>query len=129
MNRTSVSDFGILAPGILRDVGDVGHIAALCEPNRVVIAGGVSPGGKALKADELASAYAPASAVFKLLGKEKEFIITSPDDVLKGLGFTAAKDDKKEEPIFEPGTKLTTLAGEGGAGDRPGVGSETRHPH
>jgi gluconolactonase len=111
---------GTLAPGILRDVGDVGHIAALCAPKRVVIAGGVSPGGKALKADELATAYAPASAAFKLLGKEKDFIITSPENVVKELGLVAAKDEKKEdEPIFEPGAKLTTLAGDGGAGEGP----------
>jgi sugar lactone lactonase YvrE/cephalosporin-C deacetylase-like acetyl esterase len=111
---------GTLAPGILRDIGDVGHIAALCAPKPVVIAGGVSPGGKALKADELAAAYAPASAVFKLLGKEKNFVITTPENVLKELGLTAAKDDKKEdEPIFAPGAKLVTLAGGGSAGEGP----------
>ena len=30
---------GVMAPGILRDVGDVAHLAALAAPRRVVIAG------------------------------------------------------------------------------------------
>ena len=32
---------GLMAPGILREVGDIAHLAALCLPRRVVIAGGV----------------------------------------------------------------------------------------
>ncbi|MBN9118319.1 MAG: SMP-30/gluconolactonase/LRE family protein [Planctomycetes bacterium] len=110
---------GLMAPGILRDVGDVGHIAALCAPKRVVIAGGVSAGGRALKPDELAAAYEPAAKVFKLLGREKNLVLTTPADVLKELGLTAAKADAKEEPIFGPGAKLVTLAGDGGAGEGP----------
>jgi len=108
---------GTLAPGILRDVGDIGHIAALCAPKRVVIAGGVSGGGKTLTTDELATAYAPASSAFKLLGKEKDFVITTPADVLKELGLVSA--DAKEEPIFEPGAKLTPLSAEGAGGEGP----------
>jgi hypothetical protein len=52
---------GTLAPGILRDVGDVGHLAALALPTRVVIAGGVNGAGVALTSDALREAYAPAS--------------------------------------------------------------------
>ena len=37
-----------MAPGILRDVGDVAHLAALVAPRRVVIAGGVAGDGKPL---------------------------------------------------------------------------------
>lgn len=113
---------GLMAPGILRDVGDVAHVAALCAPKRVVIAGGVSCGGKTLTSDELAAAYKPASDVFKLIGKEKDFVLTTPENVLKELGLVAAKDDKgekKEEPIFEPGAKLKRLAGGGAAGEGP----------
>ncbi|MBP3959961.1 SMP-30/gluconolactonase/LRE family protein [Gemmata sp. G18] len=105
---------GTLAPGILRDVGDVAHIAALCAGKRVVIAGGVSGGGLPLAGDELASAYEPAARVFKLLGKEKDFVLTTTENVVKKLGFTAL-----DEPIFEPGAKLTTLAGDGAAGEGP----------
>ena len=51
---------GILAPGILRDVGDVPHLAALAAPKRVVIAGGVHGNGKPLTGEQLRTAYAPA---------------------------------------------------------------------
>lgn len=114
---------GLLAPGILRDVGDVGHIAAMCAGKRVVIAGGVFGGGKALKTDELGGGpYSPATAAFKLLGKEKELVFTTPADVLNELGLVVAKKDEKkdkDEPIFEPGAKLTTLAAKGSAGEGP----------
>src|SRR5262249_36143908 len=42
---------GVMAPGMLRDVGDVAHIAALVAPRRVVIAGGVAGNGKPLTAE------------------------------------------------------------------------------
>src|SRR5262249_45144382 len=68
----------------------------------------------------LAAAYAPASSTFKLLGKEKSFVLTTPENLLKEFGLTAAKEDKKkDEPIFEPGAKLVTLAGGGSAGEGP----------
>ena len=59
---------GVIAPGIVKDVGDVAHLAALVAPRRVVIAGGVSGGGKPLDADRLRSAYRPAAHVWDLLG-------------------------------------------------------------
>ena len=37
-----------MAPGIVRDVGDVADLAALIAPRRVVIAGGVGGDGKPL---------------------------------------------------------------------------------
>ena len=37
---------GVMAPGILRTVGDVASLAALCAPRRVVAAGGVAGNGK-----------------------------------------------------------------------------------
>ncbi|MCE9561303.1 MAG: SMP-30/gluconolactonase/LRE family protein [Planctomycetes bacterium] len=108
---------GTLAPGILRDVGDVGQLAALCAGKRVVIAGGISSSGKSLAPDELATAYKPATDVFKLLGQQKEFVITTPENVLKELGL--AKVEAKVEPIFEPVTKLATLSAEGAGGEGP----------
>ncbi|MFM8273952.1 MAG: SMP-30/gluconolactonase/LRE family protein, partial [Gemmata sp.] len=110
---------GTLVPGILRDVGDVAHLAAMCCEKRVVIAGGVSGGGTALSAGELAAAYRPATEVYKLLGKPNNLVLTAPENGLKELGLTAAKGDKKDEPIFEPGAKLTTLAAKGSAGEGP----------
>ncbi len=109
---------GTLVPGILRDVGDVGHLAALCAPKRVVIAGGVSGSGKALQPEQLKAAYEPATHVFKLLKKEKDFIITDPANVLKELGFIAVEDNK-DEPIFEPGAKLSVLSEQGAGGEGP----------
>jgi sugar lactone lactonase YvrE/dienelactone hydrolase len=113
---------GTLAPGILRDVGDVGHLAALSASRRVVIAGGVSGGGMPLTAAGLASAYEPAARAFKLLGRERDFVLTTPGNVLSELGLTPA-DEKKakeaEEPIFEPGAKLTPLSTEGAGGEGP----------
>ena len=79
---------GTLAPGILRDVGDVAHLAALCAPKHVVIAGGVSGSGKALTGEELAKAYEQTSSVFKLLGKERHLVLTTRDNVLKELGLS-----------------------------------------
>lgn len=111
---------GIMAPGILRDVGDVAHLAALCAPRRVVIGGGVSAEGKPLKPDALASAYAPAARAFKAAGQEKEFVLTTPERALQVVGI-APKEEKqeKDEPIFEPGAKLATLAAKGSAGEGP----------
>ena len=39
-------NLGVMAPGILRDVGDVAQIAALIAPRRLIIAGGVSGDGR-----------------------------------------------------------------------------------
>jgi len=74
---------GILAPGILRDVGDVAHIAALAAPKRIVIAGGVLGNGKALGAEQLRAAYSPAMRTAKLLNAEKELVIQESIDAAK----------------------------------------------
>ncbi|MFO0801810.1 MAG: acetylxylan esterase [Gemmataceae bacterium] len=52
---------GTLVPGILRDVGDVPHLAALVAPRKVLFAGGVAGNGQPLNADQLKAAYAAAS--------------------------------------------------------------------
>ena len=57
---------GIMAPGILREVGDVPQLAALASPRRVVIAGGVDGAGQSLAGDKLISNYAWTKAVFQL---------------------------------------------------------------
>ncbi|MBL8850922.1 MAG: dienelactone hydrolase family protein [Planctomycetaceae bacterium] len=54
---------GIMAPGILRDVGDVQHIAALSFPRKVVVAGGVAGGGAVLTIADLAAAYSVAGII------------------------------------------------------------------
>jgi cephalosporin-C deacetylase-like acetyl esterase len=53
---------GLMLPGVLRDVGDVGHIAALAAPRKVLIVGGVCGDGKELTLEQLRAAYAPAKS-------------------------------------------------------------------
>jgi hypothetical protein len=59
---------GAIVPGLLRDVGDVPHLAALVAPRPVVIAGGVAGGGRRLDADRLRETYGPAARAFGLTG-------------------------------------------------------------
>jgi cephalosporin-C deacetylase-like acetyl esterase len=66
---------GVMAPGILRDVGDIAHLAALAAPRRVVIAGAVGANGEALTGDRLQAAYRPAIHIWELLKAPKELVI------------------------------------------------------
>ncbi|MDB5306753.1 MAG: dienelactone hydrolase-like enzyme [Gemmataceae bacterium] len=77
---------GVMAPGILRDVGDVAHVAALAAPKRVVIAGGVAGNGKPLTAGQLQNAYRPASKVWELLQAQKELVVTEKTDAEGVIG-------------------------------------------
>ena len=74
---------GTMVPGILRDVGDVPHIAALAAPKRVVIAGGMNGAGKPLTADQLRAAYAPATKAWDLLDARKSLIVEEQLDPAK----------------------------------------------
>ena len=79
---------GILAPAILREVGDVAHLTALNAPKRVVIAGGVGGDGKSLSGDRLQTAYGPAQRVWGLLKAGPAFRVTDstkPADVCSAL--------------------------------------------
>lgn len=79
---------GIIAPGILRHVGDVAHIAALAAPKRVVIAGGVNGAGKPLTAEQLRTAYAPAIKVWELEQASMALIVEEkldPEKLIKSL--------------------------------------------
>src|SRR5690606_32335214 len=68
---------GLMAPGIVRDVGDIPHIAALLAPRgaQVTIAGGVTGAGAALEANALTDQYAPARTAFALCGKAERLRI------------------------------------------------------
>jgi hypothetical protein len=63
---------GLMAPGILRDVGDIADLAALCAPRRVAIVGGVWGSGDPLTAAQRTSAFAVASRIWQLAGSEEE---------------------------------------------------------
>jgi sugar lactone lactonase YvrE len=112
---------GTLAPAVLRDVGDVAHLttgAVLNTNGHLVIAGGVSGSGEKLTEEQLRATYEPAVKAAKAIKRENHVVFTTPGNVLKEFGLSA-KDDKKDEPIFEPGAKLVTLASDGGAGEGP----------
>ena len=57
---------GIMAPGILREAGDVAHLAALVAPRRLVVAGGVSGGGRPLDTADLRAAFAFARGAYEV---------------------------------------------------------------
>lgn len=79
---------GVMAPGILRDVGDIAHLAALCLPRRVVFAGGVLGDGTKLSAEELRRTLAPAVQVARLLKTDAALQVLGsedPDRVLQAL--------------------------------------------
>jgi hypothetical protein len=79
---------GLMAPGMLREVGDVAHLAALCLPRRVVIAGGVRGDGTKLSADGLQKSFEPTTHVQKLLKAEGALHLMGSDDparVIKAL--------------------------------------------
>ncbi|MBT4866991.1 MAG: acetylxylan esterase [Planctomycetaceae bacterium] len=79
---------GILAPGILRDVGDVAHLASLCAPKRLVIAGGVTGDARALSADALEQNFSYTRAAFKLertAGQLRVSESAQPDAIVKSL--------------------------------------------
>jgi hypothetical protein len=61
---------GLMAPGMLREVGDVAHLASLCLPRRVVFAGGVLGDGTKLSAEALWKTFEPASQVARLLNAD-----------------------------------------------------------
>jgi sugar lactone lactonase YvrE/cephalosporin-C deacetylase-like acetyl esterase len=108
---------GTIAPGILRDVGDVPHLAALVPAQRLVIAGGVAGNGKAMSQEELRVAYESAMRSFRAAGRENQLTLTAPANVLKELGLAMA--EQKDEPIFEPGATLTKLSENGAGGEGP----------
>ena len=58
---------GLMAPGILRDVGDIAHIAAMIAPRKVTITGGVRGNGQEILGDDLAREFAFTRKVFTLL--------------------------------------------------------------
>jgi len=70
---------GTFAPGILRDVGDVPHLAALAAPRRVVIGGGVGPTGAPLPTDVVRGMYARTRAIWEGHGAADALRIVDAD--------------------------------------------------
>ncbi len=79
---------GIIAPRILRDVGDIPHLAALVAPRRLMISGAVNGGGEALAADPLREQFAYTQKIYRLHGVEAHFTVTpgeKPEDLVRRL--------------------------------------------
>lgn len=66
---------GILAPHIVKKVGDVGHLAALVAPRKVVFAGGVN--GDGTPSEKVTPSFAVAEAVFKLQKAPRGLTLTN----------------------------------------------------
>ncbi|MEY4941812.1 MAG: hypothetical protein RIQ93_3547, partial [Verrucomicrobiota bacterium] len=79
---------GLMAPGILREAGDIAHLAALVAPRRLIVAGGVDGGGAPLAADRLDREYAYARGIYTLVGAASALTIApeaAPGDLLAWL--------------------------------------------
>ena len=74
---------GLLAPGILRDVGDVAHLAALCIPRTVVIAGGVKGDGSRIDASQRKETFEPAAQAGRLFRAASALELMESDDLFR----------------------------------------------
>ena len=63
---------GLMAPGILRQVGDVSHLAALIAPRRLLIAGPVAGSGQAIEGKDQEAQFSYVRNIYNMRqGKEK----------------------------------------------------------
>ncbi len=67
---------GIMAPGILRDAGDIPHLASLVAPRRLLIAGGRNGTGDRLSAEAINRNYAYTRQVFSVTGRGRSLTVT-----------------------------------------------------
>ena len=79
---------GILPNGILRDIGDISHIAALVAPRKVTIVGGVSGAGQQLDEATLQTTFQQTNHAFELSGTRGQFSVfpqLSDEDIVRRL--------------------------------------------
>jgi dienelactone hydrolase len=76
---------GIMAPGMLRDVGDIPQLAALIAPRRLVIAGGVDGAGKSLGEDSLKESFSFTREVYLLEEAAGALSVVSSGEVVEVL--------------------------------------------
>lgn len=62
---------GLMAPSILRQVGDVAHLASLVAPRRLLIAGPVDGGGQAVEDKDREAQFSYLRSIYSMQGKEK----------------------------------------------------------
>ncbi len=70
---------GLIAPNLL-DVADVGRIAALLAPARLVVSGGVEPSGAAASPERRAEAFGFTRSIYRLLGAESKLTLLDTAD-------------------------------------------------
>ena len=78
---------GLMVPGILRDVGDLPHIAALIAPRQVTIVGGVTGGGQTIHGDDLLKQFRVTQEIFAMQSVAKQFRV-QPDGLFFDRGVT-----------------------------------------
>ncbi|MDB5391221.1 MAG: dienelactone hydrolase-like enzyme [Planctomycetaceae bacterium] len=76
---------GLMAPGILRDVGDVSQLAAFVAPRKLIIAGGVSGSSIKLKPEDVETAFAYSRKIYGLLGAESQLKLVAPEDAARSM--------------------------------------------
>lgn len=57
---------GLMVPGIVRDFGDIAHLAALVAPRRLVVAAPTAGNGRTLTANDVARTFDPTRRVYAL---------------------------------------------------------------
>jgi len=72
---------GIMAPFIVRDVGDIQHLAALVAPRKLMIVGGVNGAGQDLDEPALKQQYDFTRRVYSLEQANGEFTIVPSVEV------------------------------------------------
>jgi len=74
---------GLMAPAILRDVGDIPHLAALIAPRPVVVAGGVDGTNRPLSPGSLRDSYRFTEDAFGLgdTGDQARFVLTTAEQL------------------------------------------------
>jgi hypothetical protein len=70
---------GIIVPGMLRDLGDISHLAALVAPRPLFIEGGVNGGGSPLAGAVLNETYHPTRQSYSRLSADKSFHLVAGD--------------------------------------------------
>jgi hypothetical protein len=77
---------GIMAPAIVRDAGDIQHLAALIAPRKLMVAGGVNGAGQALDEAALKEQYDFTQRVYSLEQAAGEFTILPSVEIADIVG-------------------------------------------
>lgn len=111
--------FGLLVPAFLHEVGDVPQLAILSSPLPLAIIGGVDPQGRPLTTQQMQAAYRwTVEAGQQERPTPRRIFFSTPARLFTDLGVAAA-EEYTDAVIFEPGSRLQVLAGEGAAGEGP----------